>query len=80
MRERSIKEAETGKNTEIGKELSLPPVKIQCSVLAEDAIKAAIKAKSGVKMREWSSSRTLIGEESESIDINSGSLKRSKLE
>jgi nitrogen fixation protein NifU and related proteins len=30
-------------NTEIAKELSLPPVKIHCSVLAEDAIKAAIK-------------------------------------
>jgi nitrogen fixation NifU-like protein len=30
-------------NTEIVKELSLPPVKIHCSVLAEDAIKAAIK-------------------------------------
>ena len=30
-------------NTEIGDELSLPPVKIHCSVLAEDAIKAAIK-------------------------------------
>src|ERR1700690_1936081 len=30
------------KNTQIGEELSLPPVKIHCSVLAEDAIKAAI--------------------------------------
>ena len=30
-------------NTEIVEELSLPPVKIHCSVLAEDAIKAAIK-------------------------------------
>jgi len=30
-------------NTEIVKELSLPPVKIHCSVLAEDAIKSAIK-------------------------------------
>ena len=36
-------EAETIKNTEIVNELSLPPVKIHCSVLAEDAIKAAIK-------------------------------------
>jgi nitrogen fixation NifU-like protein len=31
------------KNTEIVKELNLPPVKIHCSVLAEDAIKAAIR-------------------------------------
>ena len=30
------------KNTEVAKELALPPVKIHCSVLAEDAIKAAI--------------------------------------
>mgnify|MGYP002777182559 CR=1 FL=1 len=38
----SIDEAETIKNTHIATELSLPPVKIHCSVLAEDAIKAAI--------------------------------------
>ena len=31
------------KNTELARELSLPPVKIHCSVLAEDAIKAAVK-------------------------------------
>jgi Fe-S cluster assembly scaffold IscU len=40
---KSIDEAEEIKNSEIAKELSLPPVKIHCSVLAEDAIKAAIK-------------------------------------
>ena len=39
----SIKEAETIKNTEIAEELALPPVKIHCSVLAEDAVKAAIE-------------------------------------
>ena len=39
---KSINEAETIKNTEIAKHLALPPVKIHCSVLAEDAIKAAI--------------------------------------
>ncbi len=39
---RSIEEAYALKNTEIVKELNLPPVKIHCSVLAEDAIKAAI--------------------------------------
>jgi len=37
-----IDEAMTIKNTVIVKELNLPPVKIHCSVLAEDAIKAAI--------------------------------------
>lgn len=40
---RSIDEAESIKNTEIAEELALPPVKIHCSVLAEDAIKAAVK-------------------------------------
>ena len=39
---KSIDEAMSIKNTEIVEELSLPPVKIHCSVLAEDAIKAAV--------------------------------------
>ncbi|MBL8652764.1 MAG: Fe-S cluster assembly scaffold IscU [Alphaproteobacteria bacterium] len=39
---KSIDEASTIKNTDIAKHLALPPVKIHCSVLAEDAIKAAI--------------------------------------
>ena len=39
---KSINEAMSIQNTEILEELSLPPVKIHCSVLAEDAIKAAI--------------------------------------
>ena len=43
IKDKSIEVAETIKNTEIVEELSLPPVKIHCSVLAEDAIKAAIK-------------------------------------
>ncbi|MGC9197923.1 MAG: Fe-S cluster assembly scaffold IscU [Acidobacteriaceae bacterium] len=48
---RTVSEALTISNTDIVKELSLPPVKIHCSVLAEDAIRAAIgdwKAKNGV--------------------------------
>jgi nitrogen fixation NifU-like protein len=40
---KTLTEAATIKNSEIARELSLPPVKIHCSVLAEDAIKAAIK-------------------------------------
>ena len=40
---KSLNEAQSIKNTDIVEELSLPPVKIHCSVLAEDAIKAAIK-------------------------------------
>ena len=40
---KSIEEAGTIKNTQIAEELALPPVKIHCSILAEDAIKAAIK-------------------------------------
>jgi nitrogen fixation NifU-like protein len=39
---RSIDKAEKIRNTEIAESLSLPPVKIHCSVLAEDAIKAAV--------------------------------------
>ncbi len=39
---KSLDEAETIKNTEIAQHLALPPVKIHCSVLAEDAVKAAI--------------------------------------
>ena len=42
MKGRTLDEAASIKNTEIVQELSLPPVKIHCSVLAEDAIKAAI--------------------------------------
>ena len=40
---RTLDEAKSIKNVQIAKELSLPPVKIHCSVLAEDSIKAAIK-------------------------------------
>ena len=42
MKGRTVEEAEAIKNTQIVHELNLPPVKIHCSVLAEDAIKAAI--------------------------------------
>ena len=40
---KTLDEAATIKNTDIAHELALPPVKIHCSVLAEDAIKAAIE-------------------------------------
>ena len=43
IKNKSVDEASMIQNTEIVKELSLPPVKIHCSVLAEDAIKAAIR-------------------------------------
>lgn len=39
---KSLDEAQAIKNTDIAEELELPPVKIHCSILAEDAIKAAI--------------------------------------
>ncbi|MFN5609109.1 MAG: Fe-S cluster assembly scaffold IscU [Holosporales bacterium] len=42
LKGKSLDEAETIKNTQIAQELALPPVKIHCSILAEDAIKAAI--------------------------------------
>ena len=40
---KNLDEAEQIKNTELAEELALPPVKIHCSVLAEDAIKAAVR-------------------------------------
>lgn len=40
---KTIEEAVKIKNSEIAKELSLPPVKLHCSMLAEDAVKAAVK-------------------------------------
>jgi nitrogen fixation NifU-like protein len=40
---KTLDEAATIKNTQIAQELSLPPVKIHCSILAEDAIKAAVE-------------------------------------
>ena len=40
---KSLDEALTIKNTQIAQELALPPVKIHCSILAEDAIKAAVE-------------------------------------
>ncbi|ACS86527.1 Fe-S cluster assembly scaffold IscU [Musicola paradisiaca] len=49
---KSLNEAESIRNTQIAEELELPPVKIHCSILAEDAIKAAIadyKSKRGIK-------------------------------
>ena len=42
LKGRTLSEAEKIKNTDIVQELNLPPVKIHCSVLAEDAIKAAL--------------------------------------
>jgi nitrogen fixation NifU-like protein len=43
LKGRTLAEAESIKNSEIASELALPPVKIHCSILAEDAIKAAVK-------------------------------------
>lgn len=43
LKGKTVEEAQKISNTEIVEELALPPVKIHCSVLAEDAIKAAIK-------------------------------------
>jgi len=52
LKGKTLEEANAIKNTEIAEELALPPVKIHCSILAEDAIKSAIadyKKKSLVK-------------------------------
>jgi nitrogen fixation NifU-like protein len=42
MKGKTLEQAETIRNTQIAEELALPPVKIHCSILAEDAIKAAV--------------------------------------
>ena len=55
MKGKTLDEAETIKNTQLAEELALPPVKIHCSVLAEDAIKAAVrdyKQKKGFASKE----------------------------
>ena len=52
---KTLDEGEAIRNTDIVQELSLPPVKIHCSVLAEDAIKAAIidyKTKNGIPVED----------------------------
>jgi nitrogen fixation NifU-like protein len=43
LKGKSLKEAQKIKNHQIAEELSLPPVKIHCSVLAEDAVRAAVE-------------------------------------
>ena len=48
---KSLDEASEIRNTEIADELALPPVKIHCSVLAEDAIKAAISDYEGKNVK-----------------------------
>lgn len=49
---KTLDQALTIKNTQIAEELTLPPVKIHCSILAEDAIKAAIKDYKNKQSRE----------------------------
>lgn len=59
VRGMSLEEAGKIKNTTIAKELSLPPVKLHCSMLAEDAIKSAIKDYQKKKHRTFPSKPTL---------------------
>uniref|UniRef100_A0A131Y224 Putative iron binding protein involved in fe-s cluster formation n=1 Tax=Ixodes ricinus TaxID=34613 RepID=A0A131Y224_IXORI len=49
---KNVNEAMTIKNTDIARELSLPPVKLHCSMLAEDAIKAALNDYKKKKMQQ----------------------------
>src|SRR6204780_1919616 len=60
LKGRTVAEAETIKNVQIVEELNLPPVKIHCSVLAEDAIKSAIEdyRKKQAARREAQAART----------------------
>ncbi|GFZ03765.1 SufE/NifU family protein [Actinidia rufa] len=55
---KQMEEVLTIKNTEIAKHLSLPPVKLHCSMLAEDAIKAAIKDYEAKRAKSGSNSDT----------------------
>lgn len=55
MKGRSIDDVLTIKNRDIAKHLSLPPVKLHCSMLAEDAIKAAVKDIQAKRMKQTSS-------------------------
>ena len=62
---KTLDEAGKIKNTQIAEELALPPVKIHCSILAEDAIKAAIadyRKKSGVEGEGASGNATSAGQ------------------
>ncbi|HDZ20717.1 hypothetical protein LCGC14_0339940 [marine sediment metagenome] len=66
LKGKTIDEAHTLKNTDIARELSLPPVKVHCSVLAEDAVIAAIndyKRKNGLldDARDASGAETTAG-------------------
>ncbi|GFZ17455.1 SufE/NifU family protein [Actinidia rufa] len=56
---KQMEEVLTIKNTEIAKHLSLPPVKLHCSMLAEDAIKAAVKDYEKLSMQNQVLTRTL---------------------
>ena len=60
---KNIDEAATIKNSQIAEELSLPPVKIHCSVLAEDAIKSAIE-----DYRKKRAARTALGAEANATE------------
>jgi nitrogen fixation NifU-like protein len=62
LKGRSVNDALAIKNTAIVKELNLPPVKIHCSVLAEDAIKAAV--------RDYQHKQTPEQEEAEEAAVN----------
>jgi nitrogen fixation NifU-like protein len=62
LKGRSVDQALEIKNTQIVKELNLPPVKIHCSVLAEDAIKAAI--------RDYQTKQGLTEEKAEEATVN----------
>ncbi len=62
---KTVDEAEALKNSDIVEELSLPPVKIHCSILAEDAIKAAIE--------DYKNKRKLYDQQDQNPSMGSGS-------
>ncbi|KAG4970596.1 hypothetical protein AAZX31_13G129700 [Glycine max] len=62
VKEKQIEEVLTIKNTEIAKHLSLPPVKLHCSMLAEDAIKAAVKDYEAKRASASAGGQTTTGE------------------
>jgi len=68
----TLEEAGAIKNTEVAKELSLPPVKLHCSMLAEDAIKSAIR---NYKAQREQSGNTKQGHIEVTQDVATGETK-----
>ena len=68
----SVEDVKGITNSLIAEELSLPPVKIHCSVLAEDAIKAAIRDWEGIKMKRSDIQKMIDEEINPALEMHGG--------